>query len=141
MRKMLKFVFLLICFLMSAACATPNQSSIREEFEKSYKAYNRMLRWDEVAVAGMLYMEPEGREAYIKAAEDFKKRSVAITEYRVLTAECLAEKGTGEVVTEFEYYIMPSNRIKTLTYKQDWVYREINDSKSWKVKNTFPRFE
>ena len=141
MNKALKYIFILICFLMTAACATPNQSSIREEFEKSYKAYNRMLRWDDVAAAGMLYMEPEGRDIYIKAAEDFKKRAVAITEYRVLTAECLADKGTGEVVTEFEYYIMPSNRIKTLTYKQVWAYREINESKSWKVKSALPRFE
>jgi hypothetical protein len=141
MTNALKLGLMLICCMITAACATTNRAGISEEFEKSYKAYNRLLRWDEVASAGMLYMEPEGREEFIKSAESIKKRAVSITEYRILTAECLVDKGTGEVVTEFDYYIMPSNRIKTLTYKQSWVYREINENKGWKIKSALPRFE
>jgi hypothetical protein len=141
MNKVLRSGLMLICCLMTAACATSNHAGIREEFEKSYKDYNRMLRWDEVATAGMLYTEPEGKNEFIKSAADIKKSAVSITEYRILTTECLADKGTGEVVTEFNYYIMPSNRIKTVTDRQSWVYREINGNKSWKIKSALPRFE
>jgi hypothetical protein len=131
---------LLLCCLMTAACSV-SSSTIREEFEKSTKAYNKMLRWHEIEGAGMTYLEPERRDEFMKAAADFKKREVTITDFRILTSECLPDKGTGEVVAEFDYYILPSNRIKTLNYHQDWVYRDINEKKSWKVKSGLPRFD
>ena len=141
MIKLLKYASIMAYCLITAACTASNHAGIREEFEKSYKSYNRMLRWDEVAAAGMVYMEPEGRDEYIKSAAEMKKKTVAIADYRILTAECQADKGIGEVVTDFDYYVMPSNRIKTLTYQQSWVYREINGSKSWKIKSALPHFE
>jgi hypothetical protein len=131
---------LLLYCLMTAACSVPN-SSIREDFEKSMKAYNKMLRWREIESAGMIYLEPEQRDKFMKAAADIKKREVAITDFRILNSECLPEKGTGEVTAEFDYYILPSNRIKTQSYHQDWVYRNIDEHKRWKLKSGLPPFE
>ena len=51
------------------------------------------------------------------------------------------EKSSATVLAEFDYYTMPSNKIKTLTYKQEWSYREINAKKSWKLKSGLPAFE
>jgi hypothetical protein len=133
-------IFLLLCCLLPAACAG-GTAKIREEFDKSVKNYNKMLRWHEVPGAGMTYMVPEGREAFQKSAERFRKQGVTITDYRILTTECLPDKGTGDVVAEFDYYILPSNRIRTLTYLQEWVYRQADDVKSWKVKSPLPPFE
>jgi len=130
---------LLLCCLIAVGCA--NHSGIREDFDKSVKDYNRLLRWREVATAGMLYMIPEERDAFIAAAEKINTKDLSITDYRILTRECLAEKGTGDAVVEFDYYILPSNRIKTLTYKQEWVYQEINETKAWKVKSALPVFK
>jgi hypothetical protein len=132
---------ILLCCLMTAACSASNSAIIREQFEKSTKAYNKMLRWHEIEGAGMTYLEPERRDEFMKAAANIKKREVTITDFRILTSECLPDKGTGEVVAEFDYYILPSNRIKTQNYRQDWVYREINEKKSWKVKSGLPPFE
>ncbi|KAB0664473.1 hypothetical protein F6V25_13120 [Oryzomonas japonica] len=140
MTQMFKAGLLLLCCLMITACSVPN-STIREEFEKSMKAYNKMLRWHEIEGAGMIYMVPEQRDEFIKAAADIKKRDVTITDFRILTSECLPDKGTGEVMAEFDYYILPSNRIKTQSYRQDWVYRDLNEQKSWKVKSGLPPFE
>jgi hypothetical protein len=131
---------LLMCCLMTAACSVPN-STIREECEKSVKAYNKMLRWHEIENAGMIYLEPELRDGFMKAAADIKKREVTITDFRILTSECLPDKGTGEVIAEFDYYILPSNRIKTQSYRQDWVYGGIKERMSWKVKSGLPPFE
>ncbi|GFE62096.1 hypothetical protein [Geobacter sp. AOG2] len=132
--------FLLMCCLMTAACSVPN-STIRDEFEKSTKAYNKLLRWHEIEGAGMIYVEPELRDGFMKAAADIKKREVTITDFRILTSECLPDKGTGEVMAEFDYYVLPSNRIKTQSYHQDWVYRDIDEHKSWKIKSGLPPFE
>ena len=130
---------LLLCCLAMTACATGK--GVREEFELSMKSYNRMLRWQEVENAGMLYLEPEQREIFVKSAEEIKKKGLTFTDYRILTSECLPEKNSGSVVAEFDYYIMPSNRIKTVTYHQNWTYREINEKKSWKLKSGLPAFE
>ena len=140
---MLKFMMrgiLLMCFLVTAACANMKNTGIREGFEKSVKDYNRLLRWHEVATAGALYMVDEEREAFFIAAERIKKQGLTITDYRILTMECLTEKGSGNAYVEFDYYILPSNRIKTLVYKQEWIYPEINEIKYWKVKSALPVF-
>lgn len=135
-----KVGLLLLCCLMTAACAVPN-STIRGQFETSTKAYNKLLRWHEIESAGMIYVEPESRDEFMKSAADIKKREVTITDFRILTSECLPDKGTGEVMAEFDYYVLPSNRLKTQSYHQDWVYRDSNALKSWKVKSGLPPFE
>lgn len=132
-------VLLLCCCLFMAACV-PN-TGIREEFQQSTKNFNKMLRWHEIENAGMAYMEPQQRDAFLKSAESVRRRGITITDYRILTTECLPDKGTGSVIAEFDYYILPSNRIKTLTYKQEWSYSEVDKNKSWRLKNGLPPFE
>jgi hypothetical protein len=135
----MKMGMILACLLMAGACAS--QIGIREEFEKSMKGYNRMLRWHEVENAGTTYVEPELQAAFQMAAEAIRRKGVTITDYRILTSECIPEKGTASVLAEFDYYILPSNRIKTLTYRQQWVYRELDHKKGWLLKSDLPQFE
>ena len=139
MMRILNLGLVLLCCLIFAGCAT--QAGMREQFEKSMKGYNRMLRWQEVETAGMTYMEPELREAFLKSAETIRRKDVTITDYRILTSECTPDKRTGEVVAEFDYYILPSNRVKTLTYRQQWSYHETNDKKGWRLKSNLPSFD
>lgn len=141
MKNILSSGLILFCCAILTACTYMRETDMRDEFDKSMKSYNKMLRWQEVESAGMLYMEPEQRDTFMSAAETMKKRGVNITDYRILTSECLPEKSSAEVVAEFDYYALPSNRIKTVTYRQNWAYREINAKKSWKVKTGLPVFE
>lgn len=135
--RWLKGGILLLTCLMLSACAT--QTGLSEELDRSVKAYNRMLRWHELENAVATYSDPEQREAYQKQAETLKKRGVSITDFRILSTRYLPEIQTGEVVAEFDYYILPSNRVKTVSHHQEWVYRE--SIKSWKLKNGLPPFE
>lgn len=138
-RYVMIFVVLMLC-----SCSYVLQvkhANIREEFEKSAKDYNKLLRWREVEVAGMTYMDPELRDAFMKRAEEIKKREVTITDYRILTSECLPEKKTAEVVVEFDYYTLPSNRIKTLTYRQNWIYLDTAERNGWQLKSVLPSFD
>lgn len=129
--------FLCIVCLMLAACAT--QTSLSEEFDRSVKAYNRMLRWHEIESAGMTYIDPELREEYLKQAESLKKRGLSFTDFRILSARYVPEKKAGDAVTEFDYYLLPSNRVKTISYRQAWVYTE--SDKKWKLMSGLPDFE
>jgi len=138
-RYAMMFVVLMLCSCAYALQA--KNANISEEFEKSMKGYNKLLRWRDIEGAGMIYMDPELRDAFLKSAEDIKKRGVTITDYRILTSECLPEKKTGEVVAEFDYYALPSNRIKTLTYRQKWTYLNTEEKKGWQQKSGLPPFD
>jgi hypothetical protein len=138
----------LICCLMLCSCAQidsyiekAKMAKLNEDCEKSIKDYNKLLRWREIENAGMLYMDRELRDDFMKSAEDIKKRGITITDYRILTMECLAEKKTADVVVDFDYYMLPSNRIKTLTYRQNWKYVDTEAMKGWFLKTSLPDFE
>lgn len=136
MRWIRKVLLLSFCLALTA-CA--GEMALREEFDKSMKGYNRMLRWQEFENAGMTFQERDLRDEYMKRVETIKKRGVTLTDFRILTSECLPEKKTGDVIAEFDYYILPSNRIKTVTYRQQWNYQE--SEKSWKLRSPLPLFD
>ena len=135
--KLIKLLLLLVSCMLFTACST--NMGLREEFESSMKAYNRMLRWHEIENAGMTYIEKEQRDDFMKKAESMKKKGITLTDYRILTFECLPEKKTAEVIAEFDYFILPSNRVKTITYRQEWLYQDL--SKNWKLKSVLPSFD
>lgn len=136
---MTRVVHGLLCIICMTLSACAIQSGLGEELDRSVKSYNRMLRWHEIENAGMTYIDPEQREDYLKQAELLKKRGLSITDFRILSSRYLPESKSGDVIAEFDYYLLPSNRIKTTPYRQEWVYRE--NLKSWKLKGDLPRFE
>lgn len=142
MTRMVK-IFLCIACLMLTACANLTGLSDTfdrsKEFDRSVKAYNRMLRWHEIENAGMTYADPSQREEYLKRAAALKKRGLSVTDFRILSSRYLPEKKTGAAVVEFDYYILPSNRIKTISDRQEWGYRE--DVKSWQLQSGLSPFE
>jgi hypothetical protein len=75
----------------------------------------------------------------MKKAAILKKKGVTLTDYRIVASEYLPEKKSGEVIAEFDYFILPSNRMKTVTYRQQWVYQE--GISSWKLKSSLPPFD
>lgn len=136
MKWLIRGILLGMC-LMTTACTT--QTGMRDQFEKGMRAYNRMLRWQEVENAGMTYIAAGQRDEFMKAAADMRKRGVTLADYRILTFECLPDKKSGDVVTEFDYFILPSNRLKSVSYRQKWVY--LDDLSSWKLTSGLPAFE
>lgn len=139
MIRWLKLVIILLLSLLLTACAAATQARLGEEFDVSVKSYNRMLRWHEIENAGMTYIEPKLRDEYLKQAESLKKRGITFADFRILTSQYLPEKKSGDVLTEFDYYIQSSNKLKTVSYPQDWVYQE--RSGSWILKSGLPVFE
>ncbi len=140
MKQYYRFMTML-CLLMLCSCATIRNSNSRDSFEKSMKGYNKMLRWQEVENAGMQYFDPKERDAFMKTAASIRKRGVSITDYRILTSECLPEKGTAESMVEFDYYTLPSNRVRSLTYTQKWIFIDTDEKKGWQVNSTLPAFD
>ena len=142
-RSVMIVVSLMLCSCMSLSSYVDefNMKQINEECKKNIKDYNKLLRWREIENAGMLYMDRALRDDFLKNAEDIKKRGVTITDFRILTMECLADKKTADAVVEFDYYALPSNRINTLTYRQNWRYLGSEEKKGWMVNTALPAFD
>jgi len=138
MTMVVKGLLCIVCLALTA-CATQRGLGLSDELDRSVKAYNRMLRWHEIENAVVTYSDPEQREEYQKQADILKKRGISVTDYRILSTRYIPETQSGDVVAEFDYYILPSNRVKTVSHRQEWVYRE--NIKSWKLKNGLPTFE
>lgn len=138
MAIMLKGFLCIVC-LMLTACAAQTGFGLSQEFDRSVKAYNRMLRWHEIESAGMAYIDPELQEEYLQRVESLKKCGLTFTDFRILSARYLPDTQTGDAVAEFDYYLLPSNRVKTVSYRQEWVYTE--SDKRWKLMSGLPDFE
>ena len=136
MRVLLGIVVAGSCLLLTA-CA--GKSGMVEEFGRSTKAYNRMLRWQEIESAGMIYLTAERRENFLAHAATLKKQGLSITDFRIISSRCLPEKRKGDVVAEFDYILMPSNTMKTISYHLEWSYQEKGGS--WQLDTMLPPFE
>lgn len=141
LRMQVLIVLLSVLSLFIVSCAM-NNASLGETFQSDMKTFNRMVRWQDGAQAAMLYSDPAVREVIMKSAEGMRKRGVTITDFRVVTTECLPEQKTARAVLEFDYYTLPSNRIKTATHDQKWHYVEQSgQGQRWKLATPFPSFE
>lgn len=132
---------LLCLLLVLSACATP--IGLSETFDRSVKTYNKMVRWHEVESAGVTYLDPKLQTDFLTEVAALKKRGLSFTDFRILSATCIPEKKTGDAVAEFDYFILPSNTIKTVTYRQNWIYQDtdINRNRGWQLQTGLPRFE
>ena len=139
MKRIFMKGLLLLCWMIASGCAY--RMGTCEVYDQSMKAFNRLLRWHEAESAGMVYLESSLRETFMKSAAVMKKRGVVITDYRILTSECLADMKSAEAIAEFDYYVQPSVRIKTLSYRQSWGFGEDEEKKSWKLKSSLPPFD
>lgn len=136
---MKRLLYLLLCMVCLAlvGCATP--VGLSEKLDRNVKSFNRMLRWHEVENAGIAFIDPEQQAGYQKQADLLRKSGISVTDFRILTTQYNPEKKSADVVAEFDYFILPSNRIKTISYRQEWLYRE--NIKEWKLQSGLPAFE
>ena len=125
--------------LLNCACAHVDQTGSCEWFETSMKNYNKMLRWRELEQAGAGYMVPEQQEQFRTGAAELKKRDVTMTDFRILSSECDREKGRAGARVEFDYFVLPSNRVRTVLYEQTWQLQE--GGGGWRLQSGLPGFE
>ncbi len=127
----------LFLLLFLAACRSFSVSPM--QFERVSRDYNAMLRWQESAMAATTFVDKGARTAY--EAKVAASTGVKIADYRVVSWECDSDKGEARVKVEFDYYIPPSTRMKTVTDEQKWVYREEPGQEGWRLTTLLPDFK
>ena len=134
-----RIMILLLVLIATGACAKIQSMNAMNDFESSSKQYNQMLRWHDLNMAGLTFVDDSIKDVYAKRAKAAK--GVNIADFRVLFQECSPEKKTARVVVEIDYYIPPSVTVKTLEDDQKWEYVVVNESKIWKLKTPLPEFK
>jgi len=133
-----RIILLLSAVVLLGACQTMKNKSASESFEQSSKAYNKLIRWDEMTSAQWAFPPEELREEYGRRVESAK--GVKITDYRVKSTECSPERGEATVIVEFEYYREPSVTTRTVMDVQKWKYVDENGSRTWRLMSLLPLF-
>ncbi len=129
--------------LVLCSCAAYRNYSRQEDCENSINDYSKMVRWVELGKAATVLVDRQQREAYLHTADSLRQRSVTMVDYRILSQACHPERGTAESVMEFDYFVLPDSRLKTVTDHQKWVYREEQSDDQvpgWKLTTPPPVF-
>jgi hypothetical protein len=134
-----RIILLFLALLTSSSCSSIKNFTVADEFEKSSKSYNQMLRWHEWEKAALAFPIGPLRAEYalrIKSAEN-----VTVTDFRVKSLECNPVKGEAKVAIDIDYYIPPSVTIKTVEDNQRWAYIDENGQKLWRLTTLLPEFK
>lgn len=139
---------LLLFFNLTACSAVTSIKNYNrnEDCDKVLKAYRNMIRWNEAEKAAIAFVDKPLRDDYNKAAEQMRRRKVSMVDTRMLAQECLANSKSAEATIEFDYYIMPDVRLRTLTDRQKWIFRESDSERpelgdGWKLVSPLPDFK
>ena len=137
-----KILLTIVLPLTLSACGTMKDirnANIGNEFEKSLRGYNQLVRWHELDSAASTYVSPG-------FVEDYRKKSLAaadvnITGYRVKKMECDPVTGEATAAVELEYYHPPSVKVLNVEDLQKWSYEGQEGSRAWRLKSLLPDFK
>ena len=137
--KILHLLSLSALLLILSACHSLHISKVAEDFDKATRSYFRMVRWNELDKAPLSFVDDTLRQEFEKRVK--ASRDVQIADYRVKQMECRPEKGDGEVTVEWDYYIPPAVKLKTVEDPQKWRYVEEKEKQGWMLMTLFPEFK
>ena len=131
--KTLFFSLLLTAVLVS--CNT--QRSIQADFEKNFRNYNELVRWNQLEEAGTFPADSisAGYKERLKAA-----KNVAVVDYRVMNIKYDGKKKEAEVKVEIDYYKRNILSLKTVIDNQKWAYQEKEGKSLWRLMSLLPDF-
>lgn len=127
---------LLLLFLLLAGCRNPYL--VAQRFDDTYREYSQLVRWQEHQNACLSFADPDIADECLARAGVAKGASMV--DYRVKGVDMDAEKGTATVRVEFDYYVLPSTRLKTLEDVQEWRYEEVDGTERWRIVTPLPEF-
>ena len=140
------YILLLLVPLVLNGCSAYKNMNRQENCESTIKDYNKLVRWQEPEKAAFAFVDSKQRPDFNKAVEQIRRRGLSFADYRILAKQCMSDKKKAEATVEFDYYVLPDNRLKTITDHQTWIYREEYDKEpdlgeGWKLTSPLPEFK
>jgi hypothetical protein len=131
---MRKFFTILIIAFIFVSCS----KNVKEEFKTVFEKYNDALASSDLR-STFQYVAEKNKDEYIKSYDALAKK-VRIFECRVMKQTVDELKGEARLDVEIGYYVLSSQKVKSLRYVQQWALVLENKDKVWKLVNTLPEF-
>jgi hypothetical protein len=140
------YALLLLAPLVLDGCSAYKNMNRQEDCEKVIKDYSKLIRWQEQENASLAFVDKKQQPDFNKAVEKNRRRGLSIADFRILAKQCMSDKKMAKATVEFDYYVLPDNRVKTVTDYQTWIYREENEKEpdlgeGWKLTSPLPEFK
>jgi hypothetical protein len=125
---------LILPLLLLAACASTQDQLYA--LDKSFNAYERALRWQEVDVVIAFH-----KNEHEKLTTEQRKylKQFRVTSYNVVYTNVAADGNHASQVIELKYYKKDSITIHELTINNQWEYDE--KAQRWYLTNGLPDFK
>jgi len=132
---------LLLSTIVLTACIDAFKP-FREDLQETVIAYNDLLRWNEFNKA-KLFTDDSIRKEFEVRAKAAKARNLKVADYRIVSADFVAEREEKIIEVEFDYYTSPSYLLKTLLDKQRWslIYMKEEKKYRWRLMTPLPEFK
>ena len=130
-------VLLVVFVLVLAGCRNPYL--VAQRFDDTHREYNQLVRWQEHQNACLGFADSSVADECLARAGAAKGASMV--DYRVKGLDVDPAKGTATVRVEFDYYVLPSTRLKTLEDVQEWRYEEVDGTERWRIVTPLPEFK
>lgn len=125
---------LLLALLLLAACATSQDPMYL--LDKSFNAYERALRWQEVDV--LIAFHKNEHEKLTTEQRKYLKQ-FRVTSYNVVYSNVAPDGNHASQVIELKYYKQDSITIHELTINNQWEFDE--KEQRWYLTNNLPDFK
>lgn len=130
-------LLLTVFALVLAGCRNPYL--VAQRFDDTHREYSQLVRWQEHQNACLSFADPSVADECLARAGAAK--GVSMADYRVKGIDVDPAKGTATVRVEFDYYVLPSTRLKTLEDVQEWRYEEVDGKERWRIVTPPPEFK
>ena len=128
---------LFFSLLITAVLASCSTQSIKADFERNFRSYNEMVRWNQLEETSFFPADSisAGYRERLKAA-----KNVAVVDYRVINIKYDEKKIEAEVKVEIDYYKRSTLSLKTVTDNQKWAYQVKEGKGLWRLMSLLPIF-
>jgi hypothetical protein len=139
---MFKQLCTLVVILSLSGCSAYQNANRQKSCNKIIDSYSKLIRWQGPESAALSIVSTEQKETFNQEVESFRKRGVSVVDYRIRAKQCLADKKQAEATVEFDYYVLPDSRVKTVIDRQTWIYQEetAKEIEGWKLTSPLPNF-
>jgi hypothetical protein len=114
-----------------SGCASFNEASQMDKFDKTINTYNALIRWGDYQSAAGYRDKPSPIDAKIL-------KDIRVTSYETKRITFSEDKSTAHVVVEFAYYNEYHPASKRHVDNQTWVYSQ--QTKVWRLDGDLPKF-
>lgn len=130
----IKILLLSIIFLVLSSCAI--QSYEMKEFDKSYRLYEKAIRWQDYDL--MLGFHKNATKKELSESRRKKLKQFRVSGYHILFTTIDPSEQSAIQVVEVKYYNKDYNVERDMTITNKWEWNE--QIERWELANPFPDF-